>query len=40
MRKILLALLAAGGIAFAKRRQDAKKDAKLWSEATGRATAK
>ena len=40
MRKIVLALLVAAGAAVAKRRQDAKKDAALWSEATGRVTTK
>ncbi|MFV0532168.1 MAG: DLW-39 family protein [Cumulibacter sp.] len=37
MRKFMLALLAIGGVVFAKRQQEAKKDAKLWSEATGGA---
>ena len=36
MRKLLLAAIAAAGVAFAKRQQAAKQDAKLWREATKR----
>ncbi|WP_234356379.1 DLW-39 family protein [Blastococcus sp. Marseille-P5729] len=34
MRKLLMAVLAAAGLAFAKRQQQAKQDAELWREAT------
>lgn len=34
MRKLLMALLAVASVVFAKRQQDAKKDAALWREAT------
>ena len=34
MRKLLMAVLAVVGLAFAKRQQEAKQDAELWREAT------
>ena len=34
MRAVLLLILGAVGVAFAKRQRDADKDAALWREAT------
>lgn len=36
MRKLILAVLGVASVVFAKRQQEAKKDAALWREATQR----